>query len=133
MTPIDTLQCTNPGHCKNHPVIKPIDVPVITDTVGTIDVDTTAVNIAPPIVNKLIHTSIDTIRPADVSLIKHSTYSPVIIHEVRKQPEMKEPMQYDVLINAVLFTFMVGLSAKYLLTCGPSWASLFKELKQELS
>jgi hypothetical protein len=133
MTPIDTIQCTNPGHCKNHPVVQVSDVPIIADTVATIEVDSAAVDIVAPIVNKVVHTSIDTIRPADVSLISESTYSPVIIHQVRNQPEIEQPMNFDLLINSLLFSFMLVLSAKYVLTCGPSWASLFRELKQELS
>lgn len=133
MTPIDTIQCTNPGHCKNHPVAKIIEAPAIADTVATIKVDSAAVDIVAPIVNKVVHTSIDTIRPADVSLLSESTYSPVIIHEVRKHREIEQPMNYDILTNAILFSFMLGLSAKYVLTCGPSWATLFRELKQELS
>ena len=133
MTPIDTIQCTNPGHCKNHPVVQVSDVPIIADTVATIEVDSAAVDIVAPIVNKVVHISIDTIRPADVSLISESTYSPVIIHEVRNQPEIEQPMNFDLLINSILFSFMLGLSAKYVLTCGPSWATLFRELKQELS
>ena len=133
MTPIDTIQCTNPGHCKNHPVVKIIEAPAIADTVATIKVDSAAVDIVKPIVNKVVHTSIDTIRPADVSLLSESTYSPVIIHQVRNQKEIEQPMNYDLLTNAILFSFMLGLSAKYVLTCGPSWATLFRELKQELS
>lgn len=133
MTPIDTIQCTNPGHCKNHPVVQVSDVPIIADTVATIEVDSAVVDIVAPIVNKVVHTSIDTIRPADVSLISESTYSPVIIHEVRNKPEIEQPMNFDLLINSILFSFMLALSAKYVLTCGPSWASLFRELKQEMS
>jgi hypothetical protein len=133
MTPIDTIQCTNPGHCKNHPIVQVSDVPIIADTVATIKVHSAAVDIVAPIVNKVVHTSIDTIRPADVSLISESTYSPVIIHEVRNKPEIEQPMNFDLLINSILFSFMLALSAKYVLTCGPSWASLFRELKQEFS
>jgi hypothetical protein len=133
MTPIDTIQCTNPGHCKNHPVVQVSDLPIIADTVATIEMDSVAVDIVAPIVNKVVHKSIDTIRPADVSLISESTYSPVIIHQVRNQPEIEQPMNFDLLINSILFSFMLALSAKYVLTCGPSWASLFKELKQEFS
>jgi hypothetical protein len=133
MTPIDTIQCTNPGHCKNHPIVQVSDVPIIADTVATIKVHSAAVDIVAPIVNKVVHTSIDTIRPADVSLISESTYSPVIIHQVRNKPEIEQPMNFDLLINSILFSFMLALSVKYVLTCGPSWASLFRELKQEFS
>jgi hypothetical protein len=133
MTPSDTIHCTNPGHCKNHPVVQVIDMPIIADTVAAIEANTVAVDIVSPIVNKVIHKSIDTIRPADVSLISEYTYSPVIIHQVRNQPEIKQPMNFDLLINSLLFSFMLVLSAKYVLTCGPCWASLFRELKQELS
>ena len=108
-------------------------MPIIADTVAAIEADSVAVDIVAPIVNKVIHTSIDTIRPADVSLISESTYSPVIIHQVRNQPEIEQPMNFDLLINSLLFSFMLVLSVKYVLTCGPSWASLFRELKQELS
>ena len=110
-----------------------IEMPIIADTVAAIEANTVAVDIVSPIVNKVIHKSIDTIRPADVSLISEYTYSPVIIHQVRNQPEIKQPMNFDLLINSLLFSFMLVLSAKYVLTCGPCWASLFRELKQELS
>jgi hypothetical protein len=133
MIPTDTIQCTNPGHCKNHPVVQVIEMPIIADSVSVVKEKMEIVDIVNPVVNKVIHTSIDTIRPDDVSLISESTYSPVIIHQVRNQPEIEQPMNFDLLINSLLFSFMLVLSAKYVLTCGPSWASLFRELKQELS
>ena len=108
-------------------------MPIIADSVSVVKEKMEIVDIVNPVVNKVVNTPIDTIRPADVSLISKSTYSPVIIHQVRNQPEIKQPMNFDLLINSLLFSFMLVLSAKYVLTCGPCWASLFRELKQELS
>ncbi len=133
MTPSDTIHCTNPGHCKNHPLPPIADMPIIADSVNVVKEKMEIVDIVNPVVNKVVNTPIDTIRPADVSLISKSTYSPVIIHQVRNQPEIKQPMNFDLLINSLLFSFMLVLSVKYVLTCGPSWASLFRELRQELS
>jgi hypothetical protein len=83
------------------------------------------------VVNKM--QAIDTIKPCNVSLLTEQTYTPVIIHEVRKAPEMEQPMQYDLLINAALFTFMLGLTAKYVLTCSGAWVNLFNDLRKEIA
>ena len=126
MLPNDTtVICTNPGHCKNHPV------KTLLSDLDTLKMDIKTETVKEVAVNKM--QAIDTIKPCNVSLLTEQTYTPVIIHEVRKAPEMEKPMQYDLLINAALFTFMLGLTAKYVLTCSGAWANLFNDLRKEIA
>jgi hypothetical protein len=100
--------------------------------VDTAHIDTVPmVDVAP--VKKIIHYASDSIQPVDVSLLSESTYHTIKIHQVRNQPEIEEPMNIDLLCNSLTFAFMLAVAAKYAITCGPSWASLFNELRQELS
>jgi len=38
-------------------------------------------------------------------------------------------MNYDILLNGVVFSFTLWLSAKYLIGCGAAWRSLITELR----
>ena len=134
MTPTDTIQCNNPGHCPNHPV-KPI-VEVVPTVIhqDTIAADTLPIEVAEVMpVKKIFHMPADSIQPVDVSLLSESTYHTFEIHEVRNQPDIEQPMNIDLLCNSITFTFMLAVAAKYAVTCAPSWVQLFHELKQELS
>ncbi len=142
MLPNDTtVICTNPGHCKNHPVrtllselstqTEANDSSAQISALDTLKMDIKTQTVKEVVVNKI--QAIDTIKPCNVSLLTEQTYTPVIIHEVRKAPEMQQPMQYDLLINAALFTFMLGLTAKYALTCSGAWLNLFKDLRKEIA
>ncbi len=133
MIPIDTIYCASPGHCPNHPN-RP-NTKIVAKVVAKVDtahIDTVPmVDVAP--VKKIIHYASDSIQPVDVSLLSESTYHTIKIHQVRNQPEIEEPMNIDLLCNSLTFAFMLAVAAKYAITCGPSWASLFNELRQELS
>jgi hypothetical protein len=142
MLPNDTtVICTNPGHCKNHPVrtllselstqTEANDSSAQISALDTLKMDIKTQTVKEVVVNKM--QAIDTIKPCNVSLLSEQTYTPLTIHEVRKAPEMKEPMQYDLLINAALFTFMLGLTAKYVLTCSGAWLNLFEDLRKEIA
>jgi len=142
MLPNDTtVICTNPGHCKNHPVktllsdlntqTEAKDSSAQISALDTLKMDIKTETVKEVVVNKM--QGIDTIKPCNVSLLSEQTYTPLTIHEVRKAPEMEQPMQYDLLINAVLFTFMLGLTAKYALTCSGSWVNLFNDLRKEIA
>ena len=142
MLPTDTtVICTNPGHCKNHPVkallselntqTEAKDSSTQISALDTLKMDIKHEAVKEVVINKL--QAIDTIKPCNVSLLTEQTYTPVIIHEVRKAPEMEQPMEYDLLINAALFTFMLGLTAKYALTCSGAWLNLFKDLRKEIA
>ena len=136
-----TVICTNPGHCKNHPVkallsdlntqIEAKDSSTQISALDTLKMDNKTETVKEVVVNKM--QAIDTIKPCNVSLLSEQTYTPVIIHKVRKSPEMEQPMQYDLLINAALFTFMLGLTAKYMLTCSGAWLNLFEDLRKEIA
>ena len=134
MTPTDTIQCNNPGHCKNHPVIPVVEVVPQVVHKDTIAADTLPIEVAEVApVKKIINLSADSIQPVDVSLLSESTYHTIKIHEVRNQPDIEEPMNIDLLCNSIVFTFMLALTAKYAIASAGSWVSLFNELKQELS
>lgn len=132
----DSIKCKNPGNCLNHPVKHntPQALELHSDTVQAVEVsiDTIQAFVEQPKKVKVL-TAFDTISVNNVSLFYEPTYTPVLIHNVSKQPEMVEPMQYDILINAALFTFMLGLTAKYMLSCGGAWVNLFNELKKEIA
>jgi hypothetical protein len=76
-----------------------------------------------------ILTAFDTIQPCDVSLFEAGTYYVPKSIPVRKTAEMESPMNYDILANGVVFTFMLLLSAKYIITCIPAWKALISDLK----
>ena len=75
-------------------------------------------------------TAFDTIQPCDVSLFEAGTYYVPKSIPVRKAAEMETPMNYDILANGVVFTFMLLLTAKYVVSCLPAWRSLISDLKQ---
>ena len=134
MIPTDTIQCNNPGHCLNHPVKPIVEVVPTVMHQDTIAADTLPIDVADVLpIKKIIDLPADSIQPVDVSLLSESTYHTIKIHQVRNQPEIEQPMNIDLLCNSLTFTFMLAVAAKYAITCAPSWAQLFKELKQELS
>ena len=73
-------------------------------------------------------TAFDTIQPCDVSLFTVGTYYVPKPLPVRRE-ETESPMNYDILANGVVFTFMLLLSAKYIVTCIPAWRSLISDLR----
>lgn len=75
-------------------------------------------------------TAFDTIQPCDVSLFTVGTYYVPKSIPVRKAAETESPMNYDILANGVVFTFMLLLTAKYVVACLPAWRSLISDLKQ---
>lgn len=134
MIPTDTIQCNNPGHCLNHPVKPIVEVVPTVLHQDTIAADTLTIDVADVLpIKKIIDLPADSIQPVDVSLLSESTYHTIKIHQVRNQPEIEQPMNIDLLCNSLTFTFMLAVAAKYAITCAPSWAQLFNELKQELS
>jgi hypothetical protein len=134
-TPNDSVKCSNPGHCKNHPILKHISDTtelqgICIDTVRSGD---TAINI----VQKEVLIKVDAVsnlkRNQDtVSLIEPETYVPVTVHIVRNQPIQQEPMTFDLPINYFLFALATVMTVRYVTTCSASWANLIKDLKHEL-
>ena len=84
-------------------------------------------------VTKIELTAFDTILPCDVSLYPAPTYYTAKIHNVRNQADIDMPMNYDILLNGVVFGFTLWMSAKYIITSIPSWTNLINELKQEIT
>ena len=74
-------------------------------------------------------TAFDTIQPCDVSLYPAATYYIPKTHSVRNEPNTQTPMNYDILLNGVVFSFTLWLSAKYLMGCGAAWRSLINDLR----
>jgi hypothetical protein len=74
-------------------------------------------------------TAFDTIQPCDVSLLAEPTYYTAKTYPVRKPQELETPMNYDILLNGVVFSFTLWLSAKYLMTCGAAWRALISDLR----
>jgi hypothetical protein len=74
-------------------------------------------------------TAFDTIQPCDVSLFEAGTYYVPKTYPVRKPQEMETPMNYDILANGVVFTFMLLLTAKYAVTSMSAWRSLISDLR----
>jgi hypothetical protein len=74
-------------------------------------------------------TAFDTIQPCDVSLLAEPTYYTAKTYPVRKPQELETPMNYDILLNGVVFSFTLWLSAKYLMGCGAAWRSLITDLR----
>jgi hypothetical protein len=78
---------------------------------------------------EIVLTSFDSIQPCDVSLLVEPTYYTAKTYPVRKPQELETPMNYDILLNGVVFSFTLWLSAKYLMTCGAAWRSLITDLR----
>jgi hypothetical protein len=74
-------------------------------------------------------TAFDTIQPCDVSLLAEPTYYTIKPQPVRNTQELETPMNYDILLNGVVFSFTLWLSAKYLMTCGAAWRALISDLR----
>ena len=82
---------------------------------------------------EIILTAFDTIVPCDVSLYPAAPLYVSKIHNVRNQADIETPMNYDILLNGVVFGFTLFISAKYVLNSIPHWANLISELKQEFN
>jgi hypothetical protein len=78
---------------------------------------------------EIVLTAFDTIQPCDVSLLAEPTYYTAKSQPVRKPQDLEMPMNYDILLNGVVFSFTLWLSAKYLMTCGAAWRSLITDLR----
>ncbi len=144
--PKDTIICHYYGRCKNHPVKRPlIDTacyndsnPVPKDSVLVLAKDS-IVEVAigktsdPKANTKLTQEAIvkDSIQENIVSLVNDTTYT-TEVQIVRINPDSKEPMTYDVQINAIVFVFTAYLTYKYIVASIPCWANLISDLKQEL-
>lgn len=74
-------------------------------------------------------TAFDTIQPCDVSLLAAPTYYTAKTQPVRNTQDLETPMNYDILLNGVVFSFTLWLSAKYLMGCGAAWRSLINDLR----
>jgi hypothetical protein len=74
-------------------------------------------------------TAFDTIQPCDVSLLAAPTYYTAKSQPVRNTQELETPMNYDILLNGVVFSFTLWMSAKYLMGCGAAWRSLINDLR----
>lgn len=84
-------------------------------------------------VDKIELTAFDTIVPCDVSLYPAAPLYIAKTHNVRNAADIEMPMNYDILLNGVVFGFTLWMSAKYVLNSVPHWINLISELKQELS
>jgi hypothetical protein len=78
---------------------------------------------------EIVLTAFDSIQPCDVSLLAEPTYYTAKTYPVRKPQELETPMNYDILLNGVVFSFTLWLSAKYLIGCGAAWRSLITDLR----
>ena len=78
---------------------------------------------------EIVLTAFDTIQPCDVSLLAAPTYYTAKSQPVRKPQDLEMPMNYDILLNGVVFSFTLWLSAKYLMTCGAAWRALLSDLR----
>jgi hypothetical protein len=78
-------------------------------------------------------TAFDTIQPCDVSLLAAPTYYTVKPQPVRNTKDLEMPMNYDILLNGIVFSFTLWISAKYLMTCGAAWSNLLQDLRKELA
>ena len=78
-------------------------------------------------------TAFDTIQPCDVSLLAAPTYYTVKPQPVRNTKDLEMPMNYDILLNGIVFSFTLWMSAKYLMTCGTAWLNLLQDLRKELA
>jgi len=127
----DSTICKYPGKCANHP-LKHLSAP---DTVAA-QLDTAIITQAPEPLNvetpqpvKIKMPVFDTLKPVSVSLSNEPTYTPVITQSVRNTLEIEKPMNIDLLCNSVVFGFALFLTARYLVTCGAAWRSMFNELR----
>jgi len=127
----DSTVCKYPGKCANHP-LKHLPAP---DTVAA-QIDTAIIAQAPEALHveapqpvKIKMPVFDTLKPVNVSLLNQPTYTPVITQSVRKAPEIEKPMNIDLLCNSVVFGFALFLTARYVVTCGAAWRSMFNELR----
>jgi hypothetical protein len=77
-------------------------------------------------------TAFDTIQPCDVSLLAAPTYYTAKTQPVRNTQDLETPMNYDILLNGVVFSFTLWMSAKYLMGCGAAWSNFFADLRSEL-
>jgi hypothetical protein len=78
---------------------------------------------------KIVLTAFDTIQPCDVSLLAAPTYYTAKTQPVRNNQDLETPMNYDILLNGVVFSFTLWMSAKYLMGCGAAWRSLIADLR----
>jgi hypothetical protein len=78
---------------------------------------------------EIVLTAFDTIQPCDVSLLAAPTYYTAKPQPVRNTQDLEMPMNYDILLNGVVFSFTLWLSAKYLMGCGAAWRSLIADLR----
>lgn len=127
----DSTICKYPGKCANHP-LKHLPAP---DTVAA-QLDTAIIAQAPEALHvetpqpvKIKMPVFDTLKPVSVSLSNEPTYTPVITQSVRNTPEIEKPMNIDLLCNSVVFGFALFLTARYVVTCGAAWRSMFNELR----
>ena len=78
---------------------------------------------------EIVLTAFDSIQPCDVSLLAEPTYYTAKTYPVRKPQELETPMNYDILLNGVVFSFTLWFSAKYLMTCGAAWRAFISDLR----
>ena len=78
---------------------------------------------------EIVLTAFDTIQPCDVSLLAAPTYYTAKSQPVRKPQDLETPMDYNILLNGVVFSFTLWMSAKYLMGCGAAWRSLINDLR----
>jgi hypothetical protein len=78
---------------------------------------------------EVVLTAFDTLTPCDLSLYPQPTAYTLKTQPVRNTQDFEPPMNYDILLNGVVFSFTLWLSAKYLIGCGAAWRSLFTDLR----
>jgi hypothetical protein len=78
---------------------------------------------------EVVLTAFDTLSPCDLSLYPQPTAYTLKSQPVRNTQDLETPMNYDILLNGVVFSFTLWLSAKYLIGCGAAWRSLITELR----
>jgi hypothetical protein len=78
---------------------------------------------------EVVLTAFDTLSPCDLSLYPQPTAYTLKSQPVRNTQNLETPMNYDILLNGVVFSFTLWLSAKYLIGCGAAWRSLFTDLR----
>jgi hypothetical protein len=78
---------------------------------------------------EVVLTAFDTLTPCDLSLYPQPTAYTLKTQPVRNTQDFETPMNYDILLNGVVFSFTLWLSAKYLMGCGAAWRSLFTDLR----
>jgi hypothetical protein len=139
--------CTAIGHCKNHPMKFILIDDTTSNTVNTDTLSAQSVSLDSCAYEKTaelsvdrhdvvhikhhkIDTSLDTIQPCDVSLLQQGTYHVPKINVVRTSKEIDTPMNYDLLANSMVFSFMLWISAKYVIASIPCWKEMFNEINQ---